>query len=88
MSNFIQITPFMHVPHLETALKFFNDILGLKPSFVRAITPTSIVKPRACASWNKAAKQPRLPVLAASLTTLTYAMLTHSTPSSSPNSIP
>jgi catechol 2,3-dioxygenase-like lactoylglutathione lyase family enzyme len=33
MSNFIQITPFMHVPHLETALKFFNDILGFETQF-------------------------------------------------------
>ena len=28
MSNFIQITPFMHVEDLERALTFFNDILG------------------------------------------------------------
>ena len=28
MSNFIQITPFMHVQDLERALTFFNDILG------------------------------------------------------------
>lgn len=28
--NFIQITPFMHVPDIEQALAFFNDILGFK----------------------------------------------------------
>jgi catechol 2,3-dioxygenase-like lactoylglutathione lyase family enzyme len=28
VSNFIQITPFMHVQDLERALTFFNDILG------------------------------------------------------------
>jgi catechol 2,3-dioxygenase-like lactoylglutathione lyase family enzyme len=33
MSNFIQITPFMHVPDIESALKFFNEILGFKTLF-------------------------------------------------------
>jgi len=33
MSNFIQITPFMHVPDLESALAFFNDILGFETQF-------------------------------------------------------
>jgi hypothetical protein len=28
MSNFIQITPFMHVEDFEKALIFFNDVLG------------------------------------------------------------
>jgi catechol 2,3-dioxygenase-like lactoylglutathione lyase family enzyme len=31
--NFIQITPFMHVPDLEAALTFFNDVLGFKTLF-------------------------------------------------------
>ena len=30
MSNFIQITPFMHVEDLAKALTFFNDILGFE----------------------------------------------------------
>ena len=30
MSNFIQVTPFMHVEDIEKALAFFNDILGFK----------------------------------------------------------
>jgi catechol 2,3-dioxygenase-like lactoylglutathione lyase family enzyme len=30
VSNFIQITPFMHVEDLERALTFFNDILGFE----------------------------------------------------------
>ena len=30
MSNFIQITPFMHVDDLDRALVFFNEILGFK----------------------------------------------------------
>jgi catechol 2,3-dioxygenase-like lactoylglutathione lyase family enzyme len=30
MSNFIQVTPFMHVHDLEKALIFFNDILGFE----------------------------------------------------------
>jgi catechol 2,3-dioxygenase-like lactoylglutathione lyase family enzyme len=33
MSNFVQITPFMHVPDLETALAFFEDILGFATLF-------------------------------------------------------
>jgi len=33
MSNFIQITPFMHVPDLERALEFFNNILGFETQF-------------------------------------------------------
>src|SRR5215471_19272474 len=33
MSNFIQITPFMHVPDLEHALQFFNNILGFQTQF-------------------------------------------------------
>jgi catechol 2,3-dioxygenase-like lactoylglutathione lyase family enzyme len=28
--NFLQITPFMHVPDLEAALRFFNDTLGFR----------------------------------------------------------
>jgi hypothetical protein len=30
MSNFIQITPFMHVEYLEKALIFFNDVRGFE----------------------------------------------------------
>ena len=33
MSNFIQITPFMHVQDLHSALAFFNDILGFETQF-------------------------------------------------------
>jgi catechol 2,3-dioxygenase-like lactoylglutathione lyase family enzyme len=33
MSNFIQITPFMHVTDLEPALTFFTDTLGFKVLF-------------------------------------------------------
>jgi catechol 2,3-dioxygenase-like lactoylglutathione lyase family enzyme len=33
MSNFIHITPFMHVHDLHQALAFFNDILGFKTQF-------------------------------------------------------
>lgn len=28
--NFIQVTPFMHVPDIDAALRFFEDILGFK----------------------------------------------------------
>lgn len=31
--NFVQVTPFMHVPDIEAALVFFNDILGFKTLF-------------------------------------------------------
>ena len=30
MSNFIQVTPFMHVPDIEQAVKFFTEILGFE----------------------------------------------------------
>ena len=33
MSNFIQITPFIHVPEIEEALAFFIDVLGFKSLF-------------------------------------------------------
>jgi catechol 2,3-dioxygenase-like lactoylglutathione lyase family enzyme len=33
MSNFLQITPFMHVQDLDPALRFFTDILGFKVAF-------------------------------------------------------
>ena len=33
MSNFIQITPFMHVADLERALSFFTETLGFKVLF-------------------------------------------------------
>jgi catechol 2,3-dioxygenase-like lactoylglutathione lyase family enzyme len=33
MTNFLQITPFMHVPDLEAALAFFEDILGFATRF-------------------------------------------------------
>jgi catechol 2,3-dioxygenase-like lactoylglutathione lyase family enzyme len=33
MSNFIQITPFMHVQDLERALIFFIDVLGFETQF-------------------------------------------------------
>ncbi len=32
-TNFLQITPFMHVDDLERALAFFNDTLGFKTLF-------------------------------------------------------
>jgi catechol 2,3-dioxygenase-like lactoylglutathione lyase family enzyme len=33
MSNFLQVTPFMHVTDLEKAIVFFTDILGFKVPF-------------------------------------------------------
>ena len=33
MSNFIQVTPFMHVEDLERALAFFTGILGFETRF-------------------------------------------------------
>jgi catechol 2,3-dioxygenase-like lactoylglutathione lyase family enzyme len=33
MSNFIHITPFMHVEDLEKALIFFSDVLGFETQF-------------------------------------------------------
>ena len=33
MPNFIQVTPFMHVPDLERALRFFTEILGFDVRF-------------------------------------------------------
>ena len=30
MGNFLQITPFIHVPDIEVALKFFTDVLGFE----------------------------------------------------------
>jgi catechol 2,3-dioxygenase-like lactoylglutathione lyase family enzyme len=31
MGNFIQITPFMHVPDIDAAVAFFRDLLGFEP---------------------------------------------------------
>jgi catechol 2,3-dioxygenase-like lactoylglutathione lyase family enzyme len=31
--NFIQVTPFMHVPDIDAAVRFFNDVLGFKTLF-------------------------------------------------------
>ncbi len=33
MSNFIQVTPFMHVDNLDRALAFFTGILGFETQF-------------------------------------------------------
>ena len=33
MTNFIQITPFMHVPDIEAAVAFFEDLLGFETLF-------------------------------------------------------
>jgi len=33
MSNFIQVTPFMHVDNLERAVSFFTEILGFETRF-------------------------------------------------------
>ena len=33
MSNFIHVTPFMHVDNLDRALTFFTDILGFETPF-------------------------------------------------------
>jgi catechol 2,3-dioxygenase-like lactoylglutathione lyase family enzyme len=33
MSNFIQVTPFIHVDNLERALAFFTDILGFETRY-------------------------------------------------------
>ncbi len=30
MSNFVQITPFIHVPDIEAALEFFTEVLGFE----------------------------------------------------------
>jgi catechol 2,3-dioxygenase-like lactoylglutathione lyase family enzyme len=30
MGNFLQITPFIHVPNLDAALSFFEDLLGFR----------------------------------------------------------
>lgn len=30
MGNFLQITPFMHVPDLDAAVRFFRDLLGFE----------------------------------------------------------
>jgi catechol 2,3-dioxygenase-like lactoylglutathione lyase family enzyme len=32
MTNFIQITPFIHVPDLDAAVAFFADVLGFEPT--------------------------------------------------------
>ena len=34
MTNFIQVTPFLHVADLQKALDFFTDILGFSVPFV------------------------------------------------------
>lgn len=31
-TNFLQITPFMHVPDLDQAIDFFSDVLGFRVS--------------------------------------------------------
>ena len=33
MDNFIQITPFMHVPDIDAAVGFFEDLLGFQTLF-------------------------------------------------------
>ena len=33
MTNFLQVTPFLHVPDLQKALDFFTDILGFTVPF-------------------------------------------------------
>ena len=33
MDNFIQITPFMHVPDIDAAIAFFTDVLGFETLF-------------------------------------------------------
>ncbi|MEA3031061.1 MAG: hypothetical protein QOG13_2386 [Sphingomonadales bacterium] len=33
MTNFIQITPFMHVPDIKAAVAFFEDVLGFETLF-------------------------------------------------------
>jgi len=33
VTNFIQITPFMHVPDIDAALAFFEDVLGFRATF-------------------------------------------------------
>jgi catechol 2,3-dioxygenase-like lactoylglutathione lyase family enzyme len=33
MANFLQITPFMHVPDIDEAVRFFEEVLGFAPRF-------------------------------------------------------
>lgn len=33
MSNFIHVTPFLHVPDIRAAIAFFTDILGFRVEF-------------------------------------------------------
>lgn len=35
MSNFLQITPFLHVPDIDAAVTFFEDVLGFRAAFRR-----------------------------------------------------
>lgn len=36
MTNFIQITPFMHVPDIDAAVAFFEQVLGFRATFREA----------------------------------------------------
>jgi catechol 2,3-dioxygenase-like lactoylglutathione lyase family enzyme len=33
MANFLQITPFMHVPDMDRAVRFFEEVLGFAAGF-------------------------------------------------------
>jgi hypothetical protein len=77
MSNFIQITPFMHVEDLEKALIFFNDVLGCATQF-RARDCARIHRGNS-GHANLAAEGPRRPLRDAALTILMFATSISST---------
>ena len=85
MSNFIQITPFMHVEDLEKALAFFNDILGFETQLRMANYAYLIAKQLVFASRSKKALTPRHPATAALRTTSTFATSISSTRNSNRN---
>lgn len=64
MSNFIQVTPFMHVEDLERALTFFTDILGFEVPY---------------RFWSKLARTAPRPIVALRITS-TFVTLTSSMP--------
>jgi len=79
MSNFIQITPFMHVEDLEKALIFFNDVLGFETQF-RARDYAYIHRETAgMRILEQQGAMPRRPVRDASLTILMFATSISST---------
>ncbi len=75
MSNFIQVTPFMHVADLDRAITFFTETLGFETYFFASpTTPMWNARRWASVYWSRLVRMEPLPAIGASPITSMFMM--------------